>query len=120
MRTFLGAALTLAAFSLAQAAWAQDLIDFDVRQPAAEAETERGGNYQYGYRSDPTPRQIMQAKSQQRAAERMARIATLEWYGLSVARPAASATPFTASSTRGWQSPGWRGYGFTPTIVVLR
>ncbi|QDU86777.1 hypothetical protein Pla175_01270 [Pirellulimonas nuda] len=118
MKTYYCAALTLAAICFTGAASGQGIVDFDVRQP--EAEAARNDSYQYGYRADPTPRQIMQAKSQQRAAERMARMASLEWYGLSVARPAASPTPFTGSSNRGWQTPMWRGSGFGTTVVIVR
>jgi hypothetical protein len=42
-----------------------------------------------------TPRMIVQQKAQSRAADRMARIAALEWYGHSKARPQSSATPFS-------------------------
>ncbi len=118
MKSFYCAAFVVVASSLAGVCRGQDFIDFDDRQPAAKSEP--SDSYAYGYRAEPTPRQIMQAKSQQRAAERMARIATLEWYGLSVARPAASATPFTGSSNRGWQTPVRRGFGFGPSVVIVR
>jgi hypothetical protein len=42
-----------------------------------------------------TPTMIIQQKAQSRAADRMARIAALEWYGHSKARPQSLATPFS-------------------------
>lgn len=50
-----------------------------------------------------TPQQIIREKAQVRAAQRMTRMAALEWYGYSVARPRTSATPFTAMYGGQWQ-----------------
>lgn len=71
------------------------------------------------------PLRVHQAKSAQRAAQRQARIASLNWYGMSVARPTASATPFTGMYSPAWQMPGGRPFAWYPrsyqsTVYIVR
>ncbi len=75
-----------------------------------------------------TPQQIIREKAQVRAAQRMTRMAALEWYGYSVARPRTSATPFTAMYGGQWQGDvlgrpnAWHAsqpvHAARPTVVV--
>ncbi len=71
-----------------------------------------------------TPTQIIQAKAQQRAQQRMSRIASQQWYGFSPARPRTTATPFTGMYGASWQMPGVRPDAWTPfqrtTVLIVR
>jgi hypothetical protein len=72
------------------------------------------------YRQD--TRAIIQQKAQVRAAQRTARIASMNWYGMSNSRPTAASTPFTSMYSPVWQQPGGRPFAwnttFWPTSVV--
>lgn len=62
----------------------------------------------------PTPQMIIQQKAQVRAYQRIARIESMKWYGMSAARPRSSATPFTGIPTPRWEMPGGRPSAWTP------
>lgn len=71
------------------------------------------------------PLRVHQAKAAQRAAQRNARIASMNWYGMSAARPTASATPFTGMYSPAWQMPGGRPFAWSPrrytqTVYIIR
>jgi len=71
------------------------------------------------------PLQAHMQKAAQRGAQRAARIASMNWYGMSNARPTASATPFTGMYSPAWQTPGgrpfaWRPHTYTSTIYLVR
>src|SRR5262245_14436272 len=72
------------------------------------------------YQSD--VRAIIQQKAQVRSAQRTARIASLNWYGMSNSRPTAAPTPFMTLYSPVWQQPGGRPFAwnstFWPTSVV--
>lgn len=72
----------------------------------------------------PTPTQIIQYKAQLRAQQRMHRMASMHWYGMSASRPRASATPFTGMYGSVWQMPGGRPDAWVPrspaTVVLVR
>jgi hypothetical protein len=53
------------------------------------------------------PKQAVRRKAELKAAQRNERIAAMKWYGLSNARPQASAMPFTD-----FYSPAWVGNGY--------
>lgn len=55
------------------------------------------------------PYLAVRRKAERRAEQRMRRIATRQWFGISAARPPASATPFT-----GTYSPFWSGNSSDP------
>ncbi len=63
----------------------------------------------------PTPQEIIQYKAQVRAQQRMTRMASMEWYGMSASRPRASVTPFTGLYSPVWQMPGGRPLAWTPS-----
>ncbi len=71
-----------------------------------------------------TPTQIIQAKAQQRAQQRMDRIASQQWYGFSPSRPRTSSTPFTSMYGASYQMPGLRPDAWTPfqrtTVLIVR
>ena len=59
-------------------------------------------------------RAIAQQKAQFRAAQRMGRMASMEWYGMSNSRPTASPTPFFTRYSPVWEMPGGRPYSWYP------
>src|ERR1700752_330430 len=65
------------------------------------------------YRQD--TRAIIQQKAQVRAAQRTARIASMNWYGMSNSRPTAASPPFTSMYSPVWQQPGGRPFAWNTT-----
>ena len=57
---------------------------------------------------------IIQQKAQVRAGQRNSRMASMQWYGMSNARPQASATPYTGRYSPAWEMPGGRPYAWYP------
>jgi hypothetical protein len=98
----------------------------------ATAQTPQSANRDFNeeswYQSAPqppviTPTQIIQAKAQARGQRRSDRIASLEWYGFSAARPRTNPTPFTGLYGAQWQAPGLRRDAWTPyapTVIITR
>ena len=73
------------------------------------------------YRPDPTA--IIQQKAMIRAQQRQTRVASMQWYGMSNARPTAAATPFCSMYSPAWQMPGGRPfawYGSQRPIIIVR
>lgn len=69
------------------------------------------------------PMTVHQRKAQARGAQRAARMAAMEWYGMSNARPRAAATPFTTQYSPVWQAPGGRPFAWYPmrrTVYIYR
>lgn len=68
------------------------------------------------------PKTAVRRNAEFRARQRMARLETMKWYGLSNARPMASPTPFTSMYSPTWLSNSRRPYAWytwgRPTIVV--
>ncbi len=64
--------------------------------------------------SKPDPKTIVQQKAQFRAQQRMSRMASLEWYGMSNSRPQASPTPFTGRYSPVWETPQGNSYSWFP------
>jgi hypothetical protein len=60
--------------------------------------------YLHEQRRHDDPRQAVRRKAEQQAAERMARINAMRWYGYSNSRPRAEVTPFMS-----FYSPHWDG-----------
>ena len=103
----------------AEASAQQDLLD-DVQ---GTSEAPAGWDY-HESSAGPTPQQIVQQKAQVRAAQRMARMAALQWHGYSIARPRTTATPYS-----GMYGGQWQGYTYgrpaawhasRPVIVVTK
>jgi len=76
---------------------------------------ERDSTYysQPSYR--PNSLAIIQQKALARAYQREARLASLNWYGMSNSRPQAASTPFTSRYSPVWEMPGGKPYSWTPT-----
>ncbi len=77
------------------------------------------------YRSSPereTVLTIAQQKAAQRAAQRMARLDAMRWYGFSNSRPTAASIPWTTMYAPAWQQPGGRPFAWhvshRPIVVV--
>jgi hypothetical protein len=70
----------------------------------------------------PDTRAIIHQKAQARGAQRDARLASLNWYGMSNSRPTAAPTPFSSLYSPVWQQPGGRPFAWSttswPTSVV--
>ena len=60
----------------------------------------------------PDTRAIIHQKAQTRAYQRQARLASLNWYGMSNGRPIAAPTPFTSLYSPVWQMPGGRPFAW--------
>jgi hypothetical protein len=90
------------------------LVAQELDEVAAAAD-ERDSNYypQPAYR--PNPRAIIHEKAQVRAYQRQARLASMNWYGMSNSRPMAATTPFTSRYSPVWEMPGGRPYSWYPT-----
>lgn len=90
------------------------------------ATVERGESWSYeqNYPERPDPRAIIQQKAMIRAQQRMDRMASMQWYGMSNARPTASATPFMGMYSPAWQVPGGRPFGWyysvSSPVIILR
>ena len=71
------------------------------------------------YYSQPTYRPnslaIIHEKAQARAYQRQARLASMNWYGMSNSRPQAASTPFTSRYSPTWEMPGGKPYSWYPT-----
>ena len=68
------------------------------------------------------PKVIVREKAKQRAAQRMARLDALRWYGMSNSRPTAASTPYTSMYSPAWQMPGGRPFAWfhtRPTLVLV-
>jgi hypothetical protein len=77
--------------------------------PRNESSYYQQPNYQ------PSPRAIIHQKALSRSAQREARLASLNWYGMYNSRPTAAPTPFTSLYSPVWQMPGGRPYAWHPT-----
>lgn len=92
---------------------------------AAEFESSEARYYDSSQYAKPTPQEIIQYKAQVRAQQRMTRMASMEWYGMSASRPRASVTPFTGLYSPVWQMPGGRPLAWTPSrfaqpVIIVR
>jgi hypothetical protein len=57
---------------------------------------------------------IIQQKAQIRAEQRNSRMASMQWYGMSNARPQGAVTPFTSRYSPVWEMPGGKPYSWYP------
>ncbi|HEX3599327.1 MAG TPA: hypothetical protein VHU84_04255 [Lacipirellulaceae bacterium] len=62
----------------------------------------------------PDPKAIVQQKAEMRAEQRMSRMASMQWYGMSNSRPQASPTPFSTRYSPLWETPGGSPYSWFP------
>jgi hypothetical protein len=88
------------------------------QQPATESQANPPRNESWYYQQpnyQPSPRAIIHQKAFARSAQREARLASLNWYGMYNARPTAASTPFTSLYSPVWQMPGGRPYAWYPT-----
>jgi hypothetical protein len=60
------------------------------------------------------PKVIVQQKAEFRAEQRMSRMASMEWYGMSNSRPQASPTPYSTRYSPVWEMPGGSPYSWHP------
>jgi hypothetical protein len=78
--------------------------------------------YSYSQPSYPAPKSyqpdslaLIHQRAQQYGAQRQARLAAMNWYGMSNSRPTASPTPFATMYSPAWQTPGHRPYAWHMT-----
>lgn len=62
----------------------------------------------------PDSRAIVQQKAQIRAEQRMSRLASMNWYGMSNGRPTGASTPFTSRYSPVWEMPGGKPFSWYP------
>ncbi|HTN75710.1 MAG TPA: hypothetical protein VL096_10710 [Pirellulaceae bacterium] len=88
-------------------------------RPGAAAETRQITPEMYRYLADLQryggPTDLTRQRAQLKAQQRMERMASAKWYGMSNSRPQASATPFMGSYSPTWSSNSpnpfvWRDY----------
>jgi hypothetical protein len=66
--------------------------------------------YSQEQRRHDDPAQAVRRKAEFQAEQRMARLASLKWYGYSNSRPEASMTPMMGTYSAGWGGNGWNRY----------
>lgn len=122
MRHLSSSLTILAAFLLADAATAQEVRrDLVVEEPAADAPD--SWYEETTTMAQPTPRMIIQQKAQLRAIQRMARMESMKWYGMSPSRPLYNATPFTGIPSPRYEMPGGRPFAWHPAdtrVLIVR
>jgi len=83
----------------------------------AEESHEQSWNREQKASSKQEARAMVQQKAQARAEQRMDRLATSSWYGMSNSRPSGSSTPFTSRYGSSWEMPGGRPYSWYPAYA---
>jgi hypothetical protein len=66
--------------------------------------------YSQEQRRHDDPAQAVRRKAEFQAEQRMARLASLKWYGYSNSRPEAGMTPIMGTYSAGWGGNGWNRY----------
>ena len=106
-------AIVVAALASSPAARAADDL---LGVPAAAPPAANERDWYYRTPAATTPKEVAptlaQQKSIQRASQRMARLDSMRWYGLSGSRPTASALVFTTMYSPAFQSPGGRPFAW--------
>jgi PhoPQ-activated pathogenicity-related protein len=64
--------------------------------------------------TNPDVTAIVQQKAAIRAEQRMSRMASMQWYGMSNSRPQGAVTPFTSRYSPVWEMPGGKPYSWYP------
>jgi hypothetical protein len=82
--------------------------------PPAEEQHEQSWYREQQQTGKPDPKAIVQQKAQFRAEQRMSRMASMEWYGMSNSRPQACPTPLTSRYSPTWENPGGSPYSWFP------
>jgi hypothetical protein len=82
--------------------------------PPAEEQHEQSWYREQQQAAKPDPKAIVQQKAAFRAEQRMSRMASLEWYGMSNSRPQACPTPLTSRYSPTWENPGGSPYSWFP------
>jgi hypothetical protein len=80
--------------------------------PGSENDKEQSWYREQSPKSDALA--IVQHKAQIRAQQRMDRLASMQWYGMSGSRPQSLATPFAARYGSLWEMPGGKPYSWYP------
>jgi hypothetical protein len=96
---------------------AGDFMNMPTSTNAAAAPLAEEQHEQSWYREQsakPDPKAIVQQKAQIRGQQRMDRIASMNWYGMSNSRPQGSPTPFFTRYGPTWEMPGGKPYSWYP------
>lgn len=78
-------------------------------EPSATEQSE--WYYQSNSKAEPV-KPIVQQKAELKAQQRMARLETSRWYGVSLSRPTAAGMPFTSMYSPAWTRPGGRPFAW--------
>ncbi len=82
--------------------------------PPAEEQHEQSWYREQQQAAKPDPKAVVQQKAAFRAEQRMSRMASMEWYGMSNSRPQACPTPLTSRYSPTWENPGGSPYSWFP------
>jgi hypothetical protein len=99
-----------------RAAGAGDFMTLAETTPTAKAEASSDPSWYHEQSTKPSPEAIIQQKAQMRAQQRMDRIASMQWYGMSGGRPQSIATPFSSRYGSLWEMPGGKPYSWYPYV----
>jgi len=119
--TFSGVSILLAALAMTVATAAQAQ---EPATPAPQAPAGAPGETWY-YRSSPEREQtftVAQQKAMARGSQRMARLESMRWYGMSGSRPTATPMPWSTMYSPAWQMPGGRPFAWylthRPVVII--
>lgn len=88
--------------------------DFMNSAAAANEQPKEQSWYREQQNVKPTPTEIVQQKAQIRAQQRMDRMGSMAWYGISNSRPTGGTTPFMSRYAPMWEMPGGRPFAWYP------
>jgi hypothetical protein len=121
--------LTFAWIGMGACLWLMAATPAAAEDPLPQPERTQNGNeswYNYDKPTEyqPNPTAIIQQKAMIRAAKRQARMASMQWYGMSNSRPTAAAMPWSTMYSPAWQMPGGRPFAWytsgRPVYVLNR
>ena len=95
-----------------------------IERPADSAQTKAHSQKWQSMSQTIDPKWIVQQNAAMRGAQRRSRLAAMKWYGLSNARPAAAATPFTGVYSNTWVGSGLQPFAWSarsaPSVIVVQ
>jgi hypothetical protein len=90
--------------------------------PAPPAATTSSKDWYYAESPQPETKTLGRQKAETRARERMARLNTLRWYGITPGRPTTAGMPFTSTARSAWPQAGSQTFAWNPRrrpVVVV-
>lgn len=75
--------------------------------------------YSQELRRHDDPAQAVRRKAEAKADQRLSRLASMKWYGMSNSRPLASSIPTMGQYSPGWVGNGWERFDWAALGVVV-